>query len=339
MSKRVARSSARARSCEVITTVRPSAATVVSTSSSMSEASWSRPVYGSSNSITSGSCRTARPMARRCCMPREKVRTRSRRRCSKPDHFEDFGDARFEIGDVVHARVELQVFLGGQVADRAGAGARPRPAWRGPARPRSAVDDPATLHLSQRWARERGQDAQEGGLARPVGTEQRHEFPGWTSKSNPRRTVLRPKRLTSFLTVIIGYVAIRNWRELVGAFERQCIAIAARPTNLHHSLQRCLSTLRGAFGRPHRGSCLARCRSSRAMMASMTSSEDSNSFSSSSSSSSPSSSSRAFAVAQVHPRASQDERNAQSARADQQGGVVLKRRPCRRGGPSARRTR
>src|SRR6266498_5879425 len=40
-------------------------------------------------------------------------------------------------------------------------------------------------------------------LPAPFGPSSATNSPGWTSKSTPRRTIFNPKRLTSFLTVIM----------------------------------------------------------------------------------------------------------------------------------------
>ena len=68
------------RSWLTMTNVRPSRCRSMS-SSNISTACGSRPEYGSSRNTTSGSWMSARAMERRCVMPRENVRTTSRRRC------------------------------------------------------------------------------------------------------------------------------------------------------------------------------------------------------------------------------------------------------------------
>ena len=115
-SKRVARFSTRVKSWEVITTVRPRPATSLKRPSNISQASWSRPVCGSSKSITSGSCRMARPMASRCCIPRENVLHQVMPARGESDIFKDFVDARIQSVNAVHTPVEPQVLLGSQVA-------------------------------------------------------------------------------------------------------------------------------------------------------------------------------------------------------------------------------
>ncbi len=141
-SKRPARSAARARSCEVITTVRPRAATWRSTSSSIAQASWSSPVWGSSSSSTSGSCSTARPIARRCCIPREKVRTRSRRRGVRPTISSTSPMRAFYPVDAVHAPVKRAGFPQRSGRRKAGAGAKPPPAGAALPRPGGAGCSP-----------------------------------------------------------------------------------------------------------------------------------------------------------------------------------------------------
>ena len=68
------------RSWLTMTNVRPSRCCSMS-SSNISTACGSRPEYGSSRNTTPGSWMSARAMERRCVMPRENVRTTSRRRC------------------------------------------------------------------------------------------------------------------------------------------------------------------------------------------------------------------------------------------------------------------
>src|SRR6266540_2150924 len=99
----------------------------------------------------------------------------------------------------------------------------------------------------------------------PFGPSNATNSPGCTSKSTPRRTGFNPKRLTSFLTVIM--VLFRPERRI----EKYSIEIRTRRViyrassaflaGARHSAQRgyttsfpskYLSTRRGVFDRPHR---------------------------------------------------------------------------------------